>query len=116
MAKKKTIRRRKKTAPKSVGLSPEETGTVTDPAMTALMEQVRSDGGAPLTAYRDPIDGRPVVLPALPVDRVEPTPFQRDPSQPHVKRLTDAIEKLGRLPDPITAIREHDGYWTPNGN
>ena len=97
MAKKKTIRRRKKTTPKSVGLSPEETGTVSDPAMTALMDQVRSDGGAPLTAYRDPIGGTPVLLAALPIDRVEPTPFQRDPSQPHVKRLIDGIEKLGRF-------------------
>lgn len=116
MAKKKVVRRRKKTAPKSLGLSPEETGTISDPAVSKLIEQVKSDGGTPLTAYRDPIGGTPVLLAALPIDRVEPTPFQRDPSQPHVKRLMDVIEKLGRFLDPIIAIREHDGYWTPNGN
>src|ERR687892_365279 len=56
------------------------------------------------------------LLAALPIDRVEPTPFQRDPSQPHVKRLMNVIETLGRFLDPIIAMR-HDGvYWTPNGN
>jgi ParB family transcriptional regulator, chromosome partitioning protein len=116
MAKKKVVRRRKKTAAKSLGLSPDETGSVSDPELSKLMEQVRSDGGNPLTAYRDPIGGTPVLLAALPIDRVEPTPFQRDPSPPHVKRLMDVIEKLGRFLDPIIAIREHDSYWTPNGN
>ena len=116
MAKKKSVRRRKKAAAKSLGLSPEETGSVSDPALSKLMEQVRADGGTTLTAYRDPIGGTPVLLAALPIDRVEPTPFQRDPSQPHVKRLMDVIEKLGRFLDPIIAIREHDSYWTPNGN
>jgi ParB family transcriptional regulator, chromosome partitioning protein len=114
--KKKVVRRRKKTAPKSVGLSPEETVAVSDPELAKLRDAVESDGGAVLASYRDPIGGTPVLLAALPIDRVEPTPFQRDPSQPHVKRLMDVIEKLGRFLDPIIAIREHDGYWTPNGN
>src|SRR5262249_25951023 len=53
---------------------------------------------------------------ALPIDRVEPTPYQRDPSDAHVKRLMGVIEKIGLFLDPIVAIR-HDGeYWTPNGN
>jgi len=53
---------------------------------------------------------------ALPVDRVEPTPYQRDPSDAHVKRLMGVIEKIGRFLDPIVAVREDDGYFTPNGN
>jgi len=57
-----------------------------------------------------------VLLAALPIDRVEPTPFQRDPSLPHVKRLMNVIETLGRFLDPIVAIRQDDAYWTPNGN
>jgi ParB family chromosome partitioning protein len=69
-----------------------------------------------LASYREPFGGTPVLLTALPIDRVEPTPFQRDPSQPHVKRLMNVIETLGRFLDPIVAIREHDSYWTPNGN
>ena len=116
MAKKKKTVRRKKTTPKSVGLAPEETGSVSEPQIAPLTEQVRSDGGVVLAAYREPIGGTPVLLVALPIDRVEPTPFQRDPSEPHVKRLMNVIETLGRFLDPIVAIREHDGYWTPNGN
>ena len=116
MAKKKVVKRRKKTAPKSIGLAPAETGTPADPEVARLSEQVRADGGTVLTAYREPIGGTTVLLAALPIDRVEPTPFQRDPSQPHVKRLMNVIETLGRFLDPIIAIREHDAYWTPNGN
>jgi ParB family chromosome partitioning protein len=116
MAKKKKVVRRKKTTPKSVGLTPEETGSVSDPQIAQLRRQVDSDGGVVLAAYREPIGGTPVLLAALPIDRVEPTPFQRDPSAPHVKRLMNVIETLGRFLDPIVAIREHDAYWTPNGN
>jgi ParB family chromosome partitioning protein len=116
MAKKKVVRRRKKTAPKSIGLAPADTGAPDDPQVARLSDQVKSDGGTVLAAYREPIGGTTVLLTALPIDRVEPTPFQRDPSQPHVKRLMNVIETLGRFLDPIIAIREHDGYWTPNGN
>jgi ParB family chromosome partitioning protein len=116
MAKKKAVRRRKKTTPKSIGLGPEELGSVSDPEIARLTAQVQSDGGAVLGTYREPIGGTPVLLAALPIDRVEPTPFQRDPSLPHVKRLMNVIETLGRFLDPIIAIRERDAYWTPNGN
>jgi len=116
MAKKKTVKRRKKVAPKSIGLAPSDITAPDDAETTRLREQVQSDGGTVLTAYREPIGGTTVLLAALPIDRVEPTPFQRDPSQPHVKRLMNVIETLGRFLDPIIAIREHDGYWTPNGN
>jgi ParB family chromosome partitioning protein len=57
-----------------------------------------------------------VLLVALPIDRVEPTPYQRDPSDAHVKRLMTVIEKVGRFLDPLVLIRQDQGYWTPNGN
>jgi ParB family chromosome partitioning protein len=116
MAKKRVVRRRKKTTPKSIGLTPAETQSATDSAVAQLTNQVQSDGGAVLTAYREPFGGTTVLLAALPIDRVEPTPFQRDPSLPHVKRLMNVIETLGRFLDPIVAIRQDDAYWTPNGN
>jgi ParB family chromosome partitioning protein len=116
MAKKRVVRRLKKTTPKSIGLTPAETRTATDAAVAGLTNQVESDGGAVLTAYREPFGGTTVLLAALPIDRVEPTPFQRDPSLPHVKRLMSVIETLGRFLDPIVAIRQDDAYWTPNGN
>ena len=39
---------------------------------------------------------------------VEPTPYQRDPSEPHVKRLMHVLETLGRFLDPIIAVRHED--------
>jgi ParB family chromosome partitioning protein len=51
-----------------------------------------------------------VLLVALPVDQVEPTPYQRDPSDAHVKRLMGVIEKIGRFLDPIVTVRHDDRY------
>ena len=115
-AKKRTVRRRKKTAPASVGLAPAETADVQDRTAAALAGEVQADGGVVLATYREPFGGTPVLFTALPLDRVEPTPFQRDPSLPHVKRLMDVVEKLGRFLDPIIVIRQDGAYWTPNGN
>lgn len=116
MAKKRVVKRRKKTAAKSVGLEAAETQGAGGAEVAELTRDVEADGGAVLASYREPFGGTPVLLTALPIDRVEPTPYQRDPSQPHVKRLMNVIETLGRFLDPIVAIREHDSYWTPNGN
>jgi ParB family chromosome partitioning protein len=108
--------RRKKAAPASVGLSAAETRQVTSGEIDALAAQVDADGGAVLGRYSDPFGGTPLLLVALPVNQVEPTPYQRDPSDAHVKRLMSVIEKLGRFLDPIVAVRQGDQYWTPNGN
>ncbi len=116
MAKKKTIRRRKRAGAKSVGLSAQETAHVNDPAARQLAERIAADGGAVLGAYREPFGGTPALFAALPIDRVEPTPYQRDPSQPHVKRLMNVIETLGRFLDPMIVVPAEDGFVTPNGN
>ena len=115
MAKKKKAVRRKKQAAGSKGLSPAETRTASG-AADALAPLVERDGGAVLGTYRDPFGGRPVLIVSLPIDKVEPTPFQRDPSDPHVKRLMTVIETLDRFLDPIIVVRRDDLYWTPNGN
>ena len=116
MAKKKAVKRRKKVGARSVGLSAPETATIKDAATQQLMAQVVEDGGAVLGSYREPFGGTPAVLAALPIERVEPTPYQRDPSDAHVKRLMSVIETLGRFLDPVITVRQGDGYWTPNGN
>jgi ParB family chromosome partitioning protein len=115
MAKRKKAVRRKKPAAASTGLSPAETRTGTG-AADALAPAVERDGGAVLGAYRDPFGGKPILIVSLPIDRVEPTPYQRDPSEPHVKRLMTVIETLGRFLDPLIVVRHDDRYWTPNGN
>jgi ParB family chromosome partitioning protein len=73
------------------------------------------DGGAVLAAYREPLGGHALLFTALPVEKVDRTPFQRDVSDPHVRRLTLAMDKTKRYLDPIIAIRENGKYLTPNG-
>ncbi len=116
MAKKKRASRRKKAAAASVGLSTAQVRAVDDGKVGELSAQVEEDGGAVLGSYNDPFGGTSVLLVALPIDRVEPTPYQRDPSDAHVKRLMTVIEKVGRFLDPLVIIRQDDAYWTPNGN
>jgi ParB family chromosome partitioning protein len=116
MPKKKPARRRKRVNAKSVGLTPLETAQVNDPAVQSLAARIGADDGSVIGAYREPFGGTAAVFAALPIDRVEPTPYQRDPSQPHVKRLMGVIETLGRFLDPIIAVPHQDGYLTPNGN
>ena len=115
MAKKKATRR-KKAAPKSIGLSAAQVCVANDPRSRDLTRLVEQDGGAVLGSYSDPFGGTCVLIVALPIDTVEPTPYQRDPSEPHVKRLMNVIEKVGRFLDPVVLIRHDDRYWTPNGN
>jgi ParB family chromosome partitioning protein len=116
MAKKKPATRRKKAAAKSVGLTTGEVRTTADARVRELTAQVDADGGAVLGTYSDPFGGTPVLLVALPIDAVEPTPYQRDPSEPHVKRLMTVIEKVGRFLDPVVIVHNDEKYWTPNGN
>ena len=115
MAKKKIVRR-KKVAAASVGLTAAETKSVPAGALDDLAAQVEDEGGSVLGQYNDPFGGHPLLLVALPVTIVEPTPYQRDPSEAHVKRLMAVLEKIGLFLDPIIAIRHEDRYWTPNGN
>jgi ParB family chromosome partitioning protein len=111
-------KRRKKAESQSRGLTPEQVGagSPTAPA-EALRQSVEEDGGRVLAVFRDPLGGNWQILAALPIDKVQPTPYQRDLSESHVKRLTAVIDALDRFLDPIIAVRGAEGgYWTPNGN
>ena len=113
---KKRAPRRKKTAAGSIGLTVAETRQVDDRALSELRASVEDDGGAVVGSYSDPFGGTPVLVVSLPINKVEPTPYQRDPSDAHIKKLMTVIEKVGRFLDPLVLIRQDDGYWTPNGN
>jgi ParB family chromosome partitioning protein len=109
--------RRKKIAPATVGLTAAATQNATGAEIERLAERVHADGGAVLSRFYDPFGGTPLLLAALPVDRVEPTAYQRDPSDAHVKRLMGVIESIGRFLDPIIVVRgDGEMYLTPNGN
>lgn len=109
--------RRKKGPAGPIGLRPEETRAEAPAPVKDLCRAIEDDGGAALAAYRDPLGGRWLVLAALPVEQVEPTPYQRGLSEAHVKRLADAIGRTGRYLDPIIALRvAPKRYHTPNGS
>lgn len=116
-----TPRRRRGVKLRPTELGPTDLGFAPDalPAdLAALGDAVRADGGAVLACYREPLGGHPLLLTALPIDKIVPTPFQRDVSDAHVRRLTQAMDKTKRFLDPVIALREKtEGgeYWTPNG-
>jgi ParB family chromosome partitioning protein len=83
----------------------------------ALAAQVEGDGGHVLALYQDPVGDHWQIFCLLPRERVQASPYQRDLSPTHVKRLTEAVKKLDRFVDPIVAVSPERGvYWTPNGN
>jgi ParB family chromosome partitioning protein len=104
-------------APATRGLDARRLATATPPeSVSALARTIVEDGGSALAIYRDPLGGHWQILAALPLDHVEPTPFQRDLSEAHVERVADAIDRLDRFLDPVIAVPAGDGkYWSPNG-
>jgi ParB family chromosome partitioning protein len=82
----------------------------------AAKEAVEREGGLVTGQYRDPLGGQPLLLAVIPLDRVEPTPFQRDVSDAHHKKLADVLDRTGMFLDPIIVITApKSGFWTPNG-
>jgi ParB family transcriptional regulator, chromosome partitioning protein len=107
-----------------------------DPTLAPLENIIEAEGGLVVGRYLDPLGGHPLVMAILPVMKIEPTPFQRDLSDAHHKRLADVIQKTGRFLDPLIAITspkhapskkakatngggegdaEGPAFWTPNG-
>jgi ParB family transcriptional regulator, chromosome partitioning protein len=81
-----------------------------------VAERVEKLGGHLLGSYNDPLGKQPVLVAILPIDSVEPTPFQRDLSQVHHRKLADVLDRTGMFLDPIIAVTAPDkGFWTPNG-
>ena len=108
---------RRKAKPESAGLE----AAASLPAggvegVDALVARITEEGGVVVGSYLDPLGGQPLVLSVLPIAKVSPTPFQRDLSDTHHKRLADVIQRTARFLDPIIAITAPgEGFWTPNG-
>ena len=117
-----TPRRRRKPAGAAAGLTPTNVqGGVPPHDIAELQRLIQQDGGATLSVYREPYAGRWLILAALPLQLIAPTPYQRNLSETHVRRLEQVISKLGRFLDPVVVVRAQgaqDGsrYWTPNGH
>jgi ParB family chromosome partitioning protein len=112
-------RTRGKLAPgaKTRGLDASEVAIGLDaPDIAPLVELVRSAGGAAIGAYREPLGARTLLLASLPLSAIQPTPFQRDLSPTHAKRLAEKIDETAAFLDPLIVVRGEDGrFWTPNG-
>ncbi len=114
---KRVKRTPRKAAARSRGIEPQDTRLdVSAGEIAEVVRRVEQEGGVVLGAYRDPLGGNPVVFASLPIEKVEPTPFQRDLSEAHHKKLAGVIDKTGLFLDPGIAITAPDkGFWTPNG-
>jgi ParB family chromosome partitioning protein len=105
--------RKAKAEPGSVGLTAPECADGAD--LAALVALIERAGGSALATYREPLGGHGVAFAALPIDAVQPTPYQRELSKAHADKLAGVIPKVGRFLDPIVAVPHDGGFITPNG-
>jgi len=110
-------RRPRKAKAGTRGLSPAESRLDSLPGdAQEVRDRVESEGGLLVGAYNDPLGKNPLLLAVLPIDRIEPTPFQRDLSQAHHRKLADVLHRTGMFLDPVIAVTApKEGFWTPNG-
>jgi len=115
--KKKSTRGKLAPAKTKRGLKAEQIVLSLDaPSVAPLVDEVIAVGGAAIGAYAEPLSGRPILLASIPLKAVQPTPFQRDLSPTHTKRLAEKIDEAGSFLDPLIVVRGEDGrLWTPNG-
>jgi ParB family transcriptional regulator, chromosome partitioning protein len=107
----------KKAAAGTRGILPQDTPLDLNAAEVAeTVQRIEQEGGVVLGSYREPLGGNPVLFASLPIGKVEPTPFQRDLSDAHHKKLAGVLDKTGLFLDPVIAITApKEGFWTPNG-
>src|SRR3954452_2442199 len=74
----------KKAAPRTRGVLPAECKLDELPPEAAeAAARVEREGGWVIGSSGEPLGRNPLLLAALPIDRIEPTPFQRDLSDAH---------------------------------
>ena len=81
------------------------------------IKELESEGIKVLSVYNEPYGGNKQIFAMMPIDLIKSAPFQRELSNLHVRKLADAIAKVGRFLDPIIVVKSSSGeYWTPNGH
>src|ERR1700747_3016975 len=117
MAKRAPARRPRKAKPGTKGLDPAQCRLEQSEGSAAeAAAAVEKAWGGVVGQYKEPLGGHPTLLSILPIDKIDPTPFQRDLSDTHHKRLADDINKTGYFLGPLIAVlAPSSGFWTPNG-
>jgi ParB family chromosome partitioning protein len=107
----------KKAAPRTRGVLASECRLEELPSeATEAAQRIQDEGGLLIASYCEPLGRQPLLLAALPIDKIQPTPFQRDLSDAHHKKLSGVIDRTGLFLDPVIAITApEEGFWTPNG-
>src|SRR4051812_31755231 len=77
---------------KTVGLEPRDCQLEASDEAAPIVRRVEAEGGIVLSTYRDPLGGHPLINAILPLERIQPTPYQRDLSEAHHKRLAGVID------------------------
>src|SRR5688572_7615392 len=89
-------RRPRKAKAKTRGLTPEECRLDDLPrGAVEVRARIEEEGGLVLGCYSDPLGKNPLIFAMLPIDGIEPTPFQRDLSQVHHRKLADVLDRTG---------------------
>ena len=84
----KRKRASRKAKPKTRGLEAMECRLDTSSAdIRDVVTRIEKEGGSVVGSCRDPLGGTPLVIAILPIESVEPTPFQRDLSEAHHKKI-----------------------------
>ena len=80
MAKRAPARRRpRKAKPGTKGLDPAQSRLEQSEGSAAeAAEAVEKAGGCVVGQYKEPLGGHPTLVSILPIDKIDPTPFQRD--------------------------------------
>ena len=86
---------RRKRALKSTGLEPSECSIDVTPELAPIADRVECEGGCVVAIYWDPLGGQALLFAVMPLDRIQPRPFQRDLSDAHHKRFgrTDSQDR-----------------------
>src|SRR5262247_2359049 len=113
----KRKRASRKATPKTKGLEAVECRLDASSAdIREVVTRIEKEGGIVVGSWRDPLGGSPLMIAVVPIDAIEPTPFQRDLSEAHHKKLAAVIEKTGTFLDPVISVPGPErGFWTPNG-
>jgi poly-gamma-glutamate capsule biosynthesis protein CapA/YwtB (metallophosphatase superfamily) len=73
-------------------------------ALAPAVIPIPKTGGRVLAVYQEPMGKHWQLFCILPLDKVEATPYQRDLSPTHAKRLQEVVKKIDRFVDNYVAV------------